>query len=169
MTMEFYDVLKKRRSIRAYKPDSIPEEALNRIAEAVRVAPTACNLQPYKLLLIRDAAQRAAVCKAYGAFLAQAPVIAVMLCNDSAAWHRPEGDSAAVIDASIAMEHFILAAAAEGLGSCWVCAFSRSKLDALLGIKPPYSSFAISPLGFANEEPRPFSRKQLSELVEIVG
>lgn len=168
--MEFYEVLNTRRSIRAYKPDPVPEESLQRIAEAVRAAPTACNRQSYKLLLIRDAEKRADVCKAYsGAFLAQAPVIAVMLCSESGAWRRLEGNSATEIDATIAMEHLILAAAAEGLGACWVCAFSRPKLDDLLGIQAPYTSFAISPLGFAAAAPGPFSRKKLSELVEIVG
>jgi len=168
--MDFYEVLNVRRSIRAYKPDPVPEESLRRIAEAVRSAPTACNRQSYKLLLIRDAAKRAEICKAYsGAFLAQAPVIAVMLCCESEAWRRLEGNSATEIDATIAMEHLVLAAAAEGLGACWICAFSRPKLDSILDIQAPYASFAVSPLGFAAAAPGPFSRKKLSDLVEIVG
>lgn len=168
--MDFYEVLNARRSIRAYKPDAVPEASLQRIAEAVRTAPTACNRQSYKLLLIRDAAKRAEVCKAYsGAFLAQAPVIAVMLCAESEAWRRLEGNSATEIDAAIAMEHLVLAAAAEGLGSCWICAFSRPKLDSILGIQAPYSSFAVSPLGFAASAPSPYLRKKLSDLVEFVG
>ena len=110
--MEFYEVLKTRRSIRGYKPDAVAENVLNRIAEAVNLAPTACNRQPFKLLLVRDPAMKKTICaNCKFEFLAQAPVIAVMMTNESAAWTRFEGNSAADIDASIAMEHFVLAAA----------------------------------------------------------
>ena len=167
--MEFYDVLKKRRSIRAYKPDAIPEDSITRIMEAVRQAPSACNRQPFQLLLVKDAALRAKISAVYSrGFLAQAPVIAVMLCNDDEAWHRLEGNSAADIDASIAMEHFVLAAAAEGLGTCWVCAFSRPELNKILDLDGSYTSFAISPLGYAAEEPRAFMRKPTEELIKII-
>ena len=107
--MEFYEVLKTRRSIRGYKPDAIPENVLNRIAEAVNLAPTACNKQPFKLLLVRDPEMKKSICAncKFG-FLAEAPVIAVMMTNESASWTRYEGNPAADIDASIAMEHFVI-------------------------------------------------------------
>ncbi|MBO4646692.1 MAG: nitroreductase family protein [Lentisphaeria bacterium] len=168
--MEFYQVLKTRRSVRAYKPDAVPENALNKIAEAVDLAPTACNLQPFKLLLVRDQQMRKTICShcRFG-FLAEAPVIAVMLTNESASWTRFEGNPAADIDASIAMEHFVLAAAAEGLGTCWICAFSRPEMNDALKISAPWSVFALSPLGYGNGGTRPFSRKDVAEVVEIKG
>lgn len=168
--MEFYEVLKTRRSIRAYKPDAVPENALRKIAEAVNLAPTACNRQPFKLLLVRDPEMRKTICaNCRFEFLAQAPVIAVMMTNESESWTRFEGNPAADIDASIAMEHLVLAAAAEGLGTCWICAFSRPQMNEALKIKTPWSVFALSPIGYANGEPRPFTRKPLSEVVEIKG
>ena len=168
--MEFYEVLKTRRSIRAYKPDAVPENALKKIAEAVNLAPTACNLQPFKLLLVRDPAMRKTICGhcRFG-FLAEAPVIAVMMTNESASWTRYEGNPAADIDASIAMEHLVLAAAAEGLGTCWICAFSRPEMNEALKIQAPWSAFALSPIGYAAGAPRPFTRKALGEVVEIKG
>ena len=168
--MEFYQVLKTRRSVRAYKPDAVPENALNKIAEAVDLAPTACNLQPFKLLLVRDQQMRKTICShcRFG-FLAEVPVIAVMLTNESASWTRFEGNPAADIDASIAMEHFVLAAAAEGLGTCWICAFSRPEMNDALKISAPWSVFALSPLGYGNGGTRPFSRKDVAEVVEIKG
>ena len=168
--MEFYEVLKTRRSIRGYKPDAIPENVLNRIAEAVNLAPTACNKQPFKLLLVRDPEMKKTICAncKFG-FLAEAPVIAVMMTNESASWTRYEGNPAADIDASIAMEHFVLAAAAEGLGTCWICAFSRPQMNDALKISAPWSVFALSPLGYGAAGPRPFARKPLGETVEIVG
>lgn len=168
--MEFYEVLNRRRSIRAYKPDAAPEEALKRIAEAVRLAPTACNRQPFKLLMVRDKAKRAVICEnsTFG-FLASAPVIAVMLTNEAESWKRLEGDPAADIDASIAMEHLVLAAAAEGLGSCWICAFDRARMNRALNLTSPWSAFALSPLGYGAREPAPFARKDLADIVEFVG
>ena len=168
--MEFYEVLKTRRSIRAYKPDAVSDQQLQKLAEAVNLAPTACNKQPFKLLLVRNPEIRKTICSnCRFEFLAQAPVIAVMLTNEPESWTRFEGNPAADIDASIAMEHLVLAAAAEGLGTCWICAFSRPQLNAALKITPPWSVFALSPIGLANGEPRPFTRKPVSEVVEIVG
>lgn len=168
--MEFYEVLKTRRSIRSYKPDAVPENALRNIAEAVNLAPTACNKQPFKLLLVRDPEMRKTICSnCRFEFLAEAPVIAVMMTNESASWTRYEGNPAADIDASIAMEHLVLAAAAEGLGTCWICAFSRPQMDEALKIQAPWSAFALSPIGYAAGAPRPFTRKALSEVVEIKG
>ena len=168
--MEFYEVLKTRRSIRGYKPDAVPENVLNRIAEAVNLAPTACNRQPFKLLLVRDPVMRKTICaNCKFEFLAQSPVIAVMMTDESSAWTRFEGNSAADIDASIAMEHFVLAAAAEGLGTCWICAFSRPQMNDALKVSAPWSVFALSPLGYGAEGPRPFARKPLGETVGIVG
>ena len=168
--MEFYEVLKTRRSVRAYKPDAVPEKALRNLAEAVNLAPTACNKQPFKLLLVRDPAMRKTICAncKFG-FLAEAPVIAVMMTNESESWIRFEGNPAADIDASIAMEHLVLAAAAEGLGSCWICAFDRPQMNGALKITSPWSVFALSPIGFAAGAPRPFTRKPLAEVVEIKG
>ena len=168
--MEFYEVLKTRRSIRSYKPDTVPETALKNIAEAVNLAPTACNRQPFKLLLVRDPEMRKTICaNTHFEFLKEAPVIAVMMTNESASWTRYEGNPAADIDASIAMEHLVLAAAAEGLGTCWICAFSRPEMNAALKISAPWSAFARSPIGYAAAGPRPFTRKNLAEVVEIKG
>ena len=168
--MEFYEVLKTRRSIRSYKADAVPESALKNIAEAVNLAPTACNKQPFKLLLVRDPEMRKTICSnTHFAFLSEAPVIAVMMTNEPASWTRYEGNPAADIDASIAMEHLVLAAAAEGLGTCWICAFSRPDMNAALKISAPWSAFALSPIGYAAAGPRPFTRKNLAEVVEIKG
>ena len=76
---------------------------------------------------------------------------------------------ALVLDTSIAMEHLVLAAAAEGLGTCWICAFSRPQMNEALNIRAPWSAFALSPIGYAAGAPRPFTRKALAEVVEIKG
>ncbi len=167
--MEFYDVLKNRRSIRSYKSDPVPEEALSKIAEAVNLAPTACNRQPFRLLLVRNAELRAEIASVYPQkWLKEAPVIALMLSDSSQAWKRLEGDTIADVDAAIAMEHFVLAAAAEGLGSCWICAFQRDAMDRVLKLSAPWRVFAMSPLGYAAEQGRVRVRKNADEVFKVV-
>ena len=168
--MDFYDAVKARRSVRAYKQDSIPEDSIARIAEAVSLAPSACNLQPFKIILVLDVEVRKRICKVYSRdWLAQAPAIAVAIGDSSSAWKRLEGASIVDVDVAIAMEHFVLAAAAEGLGSCWVCAFDRDAMDSALSLRQPWRSVAVSPVGFADEGGlRELQRKPIGEVFQIV-
>ena len=168
--MDFYDVIHARRSRRGYRPDAIPEEALKHIADAVKHAPSACNRQPCKVILVKNAALREKICQLYNRpWLKEAPVIAVVAGNESEAWIRPEGDSILPVDAAILMEHLVLAATAEGLGSCWICAFRRAELDRVLNLEgTPWKSIAMSPLGYSDAAPRANSSKTLDQLFEVV-
>lgn len=168
--MEFYEVLKKRRSIRSYKSDPVPAESLQKILEAIQNAPTACNKQPFKFFIVKEDAKRKELASIYREdWLKTAPVIVAAASNESLAWRRREGNSIADADTAIAMEHFVLAAAAEGLGTCWICAFERAKANAVLGLEgSSWNVFAISPLGYADASPIPFVRKKIEEIaVEI--
>lgn len=168
--MEFYDVLKKRRSIRLYKDTPVPEKALENILEAIRNAPTACNRQPFRFFIVKDPAKREKLASVYREeWLKTAPVIVAAASDESTAWRRREGDSIADADTAIAMEHFVLAAAAEGLGTCWICAFERAKANAALDLTgSSWNVFALSPLGYAAAEPVPFVRKKVEEIAEIL-
>ena len=167
--MEFYDVLRKRRSIRAYKEDPVPPEVLERIASAAHNAPSACNLQPYRFLVLTDAeliARLNAVTRQK--FIGRAPVVIAALGNEEAAWHR-NGHSLMEFDLGIAMEHIVLAAAAEGLGSCYIGAFDVDAANRLLRVPSGWSAVMLTPLGYPAEAPRPFVRgKSVSELWETV-
>ena len=165
--MDFYEVIQKRRSIRGFTSDPIPEAALGRMLEAVRLAPSTCNLQPVKFLLVRSPEQRELVCSCYtrGTWLRQAPLIVVALGNRDQAWKRVDGSSAHVIDATIAMEHLVLAATAEGLATCWICAFDQALLHQKLGLTPEWETVAMTPVGWPQGEPRPFARRERCELV----
>lgn len=122
--MEFYEVLSKRRSIRAYTDLPIPEDSLRRITRAVLQAPSACNRQPYRFLLVSGEAKNRILSVAPQAYLRDAPIIVVAVGEKSRAWQRPGDDHTLVeLDLGIAMEHLVLAAAAEGLGTCWIAAF----------------------------------------------
>ena len=167
--MEFYDVLRQRRSIRGYESTPIPQEKLDRLAEAVNLAPTACNLQPFLFQFLSAPDARQPVCECYRqTWLAEAPVIVLALGNRESAWKRVNGVSAHTIDVSIAMEHLVLAAAAEGLGTCWICAFDQEKLHRKLGLGSEWEAVALTPLGYPAVEPGSFTRKPVSEIVQFL-
>ncbi len=167
--MQFYEVLRRRRSIRSYRPDAVPEASLARIWEAVQLAPTACNRQPFQFLLLLSEEKKEAVYRCYGsAWLRQAPAIVVALGDREEAWKRLSGASVHPIDTAIAMEHLVLAAAAEGLGTCWICAFDQDKLHRELDLNPKWEAIALTPLGFPAETPSPRGSKSVGELVRVL-
>ena len=165
--MDFMDVVNQRYSCRGYAARPIEEAPLARIFEAVRRAPSACNRQPCKFLVVTGAELRASICAVYPkAWLAQAPVIVVALGHREQAWKRLDGTSAHVIDTVIAMEHLVLAATAEGLGTCWVCAFDQADLHRRLGLGPEWDVVALTPLGYPADPGRGTARKPIAEIIE---
>ncbi|MEO0021627.1 MAG: nitroreductase family protein [candidate division WOR-3 bacterium] len=166
--MEFYEVIRRRLSVRAYKPDPVPEEVLNRILDAGRLAPSAKNLQPWKFIIVRDEKVRQALVPACRnqSFIAQAPVVICACALLEQAWKGMGGYwSAAEIDVTIALEHIILAAASEGLGTCWIGAFIEDEVKKVLAIPEGVKPVALTPLGHPAQEPRPRPRKELKEIV----
>ena len=146
--MDFYDVIEARRSVRGYLDKNVPDEAIAKISRAVQLAPTACNRQPFQLFLFRDPAIRAKICeKVMFPWLKEAPIVAVLAGNASAAWERPDGGSIIDVDASIVMEHFVLAATAEGLGTCRIWCYNRAEVDAAAGMAAPWRAVAVAPRG----------------------
>ena len=164
--MEFRKLIHARRSIRGYRPDAVPEESLARILEAARLAPTAANRQPFQLIVVTEPSTRARFREAYDRdWFWTAPMIIVGCVEPAKAWQRPDGFNAAEVDLSIVMDHLILAATDEGLGTCWICHFDEGRVKEILGIPPEVRVIAMTPLGYPAAEPRPFQRKAPHELV----
>lgn len=168
--MDFYEVLKLRRSIRGFDPQrSIPEDSLQRIMQAVQCAPSACNRQPWRFEIVFNEELRRQIGSCYTKpWLLEAPAIVVGIADYSSCWTRLEGTPAAEIDMGIAMEHLVLAAAAEGLGTCWICAFEKARLNAVMQLEHPWSVEAITPLGYANTPPRELNYKPLDEIFKVI-
>lgn len=167
--MDFQDVLKARRSIRSYKPDAVPAEAIEKIRTAVELAPTACNFQPFKVFFVTDPVLKNKISGIYQAgWLASAPAIAVVAGNYEECWKRLEGDPIADVDCAIVMEHITLSAADCGLGTCWICAFPRAEMDSVLGLKSPWKSVAITPVGYADHQPKARPGKPAGEIFEVI-
>jgi nitroreductase len=153
--MDFYEVVRTRRSIRAYRDEPIPEEWLRRVLDAARIAPSGSNRQPTRFILVRDQATRKALvplCHDQD-FIADAPVV-VVACGRNIQYNRGGymGDMAMLVDVAIAVDHLTLAARAEGLGTCWIGSFDNDALKKLLGVPGDYEIVALTPLGFPQGE-----------------
>jgi nitroreductase len=166
--MDLYQALFKRRSVRSYKSEPIPQVVLDRVLESLRVAPSAANQQPCRFIIVKDPGMRFQLRKAYDReWMAEAPVIVAGCVDPAKAWKRVDGFNAAEIDLAIAFDHLTLAAANEGLGSCWICNFDEKKAKEVLGVPEGVRLIALMPLGYPVPEvaARPFSRKPLAEIL----
>jgi nitroreductase len=168
--MDLYDVIRTRRSVRKYRPDSIPQEVLNRLLDAARIAPSGSNRQPTRLIVVTDpeTKQKLVPMCHDQAFVATAPVIVCAVGRDIE-YNRGEwmGDCAMIVDVAIAVDHLTLAARAEGLGSCWIGSFSNTALKEFFGLPEDVNVVALTPLGYPEGDPfeEPEGRIPLDEFV----
>jgi nitroreductase len=166
--MRFIELAEKRRSIRGYKDDPVPENLLAEILQAGRLAPSAKNLQPLHFIVVREAAVLDALAKAYPApFFRQAPVVIATCVEPSAGWLRAQydGKNFAEVDAAIAVDHMTLAAADLGLGSCWIGAFDPVLVRSALNLPDKVYPLALLPIGYPSDAGRPKRRKEPAQLV----
>ena len=154
--MEFFDVIKTRRSVRSYKPDSIPDEVLKRVMNAARIAPSGGNRQPTRHIIVKDNAQKQALVPLCNGqeFIAQAPAI-IVACGKEIQTNRGGymGNLSMLVDTAIAVDHLTLAARAEGLGTCWIGSFKNTEIKAFLKIPEPFQVVALTPLGYPDGDP----------------
>lgn len=166
--MDFYDVVKTRRSIRKYKNEPVEHAAVERIIDAARLAPSWCNRQCHRYIVISDKQTRTAL----GELLdnpsaecyADAPYVLV-LCADPSDSGFSGGKDYYLVDCGISMEHVMLAATAEGLATCWVGSFREQPVRNLLGISRDINVVAITPLGYADEDPAQQERLSLRKIM----
>lgn len=157
--MEFMKVVRNRRSIRRYKRDPVPEDVLNQILEAARLAPSAGHRQPWHFVVIRDAETKRQL--GISSWAAQAPIV-IVGCADTETREEPK----CFVDVSIAFEHMVLAAANFGLGTCWLGYLGADEtIKKILGIPEHMKVVAVTPLGYPDEIPGPKTRKTLSEII----
>ena len=98
----------------------------------------------------------------------EAPELIIALGNGKTAWQR-DGESIHCVDVAIAFEHLVLAATAEGLGTCWICAFDRDNVSQALALSPEWEPVAITPIGYAADgTPVRSERKPLKEIVKEI-
>lgn len=164
--MEFSELIEQRYSVRAYKPDPVEEEKLERVLDAARLAPTAANRQPFQLLVIQTQGRKDELHEVYNKAWFVEPPLLICACGLlEKGWTRRDGKSYVDVDVAIVMDHLILAAANEGLGTCWVGAFNPDAARQVLDLPDEVEPIAFTPLGYAADKPGAKKRKSLDELV----
>jgi nitroreductase len=165
MMMDFYETVYSRSSIRSYKADPVPEELVNKILDAARWAPSWRNLQCWHFIVVRDTDIIKELQKTGTIY--QAPVY-IVAAGDPELSGKKRDQQYYMVDVAIALEHLILAAAAEGLGTCWIGGrFDEEKVKKVLNIPENIRVVAITPLGYPaeTEMTRKRERKPLEEIV----
>lgn len=164
--MEFSELIKKRYSVRAYKPDPVEDEKLQRVLEAARLAPTAANRQAIQFIVIHTAGREEELRRIYKAdWFVGAPLVICACGIPANNWVRRDGKNYNDVDVAIAMDHLILGATDAGLGTCWIGALDATATRELLNLPDGVEPIAFTPLGYPADQPRPKKRKELSELV----
>jgi len=164
--MEFFTLIDQRYSVRAFKPDEVEAEKLQRVLLAARLAPTAANRQPFQIIVIHTKDRQQELLRIYQrSWFVQAPLVLCICATPEKGWLRRDGKNYCDVDATIAMDHLILAAADMGLGTCWIAAFDPEAARAILGLPKEIEPVAFTPLGYAADEPKPKKRLALEQLV----
>ena len=149
--MNVLEAIRMRRSVRAYASKPIPPDVLDRLRQALRFAPSACNLQPWRFIFVFDPQirQRLAQAAQEQLFIADAPLIVVGCGLPQQAYQTMGGSGNSVaIDVAIALDHLTLAAVAEGLGTCWIGAFDESEITRILCVPRQAKVVALMPVGY---------------------
>ncbi len=172
--MDFYEVLYTRRSVRAYEQKPVPDDILYKVLDAARIAPSGANYQPWTFIVVKDERLRTKVAEAchHQKWIAEAPII-IVACGHpfNVNYNRGGfmGNLSMIQDVSIAFTHLILAARAEGLGTCWIGAYDNEAIKKILDIPETVDVVAVTPLGYPRGNPfkRTDRRKSLEEIVRI--
>lgn len=171
--MDFMELAKKRYSVRKFSERTIEQEKLDVIFSVGNIAPTAKNLQPQRIYVLQSEDALAKLdtlthCR-YGA-----KTVLLFAYNTDEDWKNPleEGVHSGVEDVSIVATHIMLAAAEQGLDTCWCNYFANSKLEELFDLPENEKSVLIMPIGYAADDAKPTplheQKKELSETVKYL-
>ena len=166
----FLSLVKQRYSCRNYLPQAVEQEKLDYVMECVRLAPSAVNLQPWHFRIITQKDELQKLCQCYKReWIQTASVIIMASIRHDQEWVRRDGKHHGDIDIAIAVEHLCLAAAEQGLGTCWVCNFDAEMCKQLFNISDDNEEPAVLiPIGYAAETTAP-SEKKRKPMDEILG
>ena len=156
--MDVYTAIATRKSVRAFQDREVPGELLLRLLEAARLAPSACNFQEWRFVVVRnpETRKRLAIAANRQMFIREAPV--VIVCYAETDGHVMAcGQQCYPIDVAIAIDHLTLCAAAEGLGTCWIGAFNEGKVKEILYIPKQIRVVELLPLGYPRD-PSPVTK-----------
>lgn len=160
------EAIKKRQSVRSYQDKEIPEDVLQQILEAGRLAPSAKNTQSWKFIVVKDKDIRkklVSACKNQE-FVGEASVV-IAGCGTNPDYVMSNGEHAYSIDLAIALDHMSLEAASLGLGTCWIGAFYQEQVKEILGVPEGVRVVNLLTLGYPKKLGPKTERKPLSEII----
>ena len=175
--MSLHDLIYKRQSVRKYLPKPVEKEKIQMLVEAAHLAPSACNSQPWKLIIIDEPGLKQKVAEAtfgsginFNRFTLEAPVIAVLVIEKARLITRIGGSiknqEYPQYDIGIAATHFCLQAAELGLGTCMIGWFDEKRIQQLLGIPKKRKIGLLITLGYAPEDYK--LRKKIRKPIEQI-
>lgn len=164
--MDVSEAIRKRRSIRKYQARKVENDKIERVLEAGRLAPSAKNLQEWRFIVVRDDGRRRRLAEAAKGqtFVGEAPVV-IAACATMTDYVMTCGQLTYPINLAIAVEHMVLQAVAEGLGTCWIGAFYEEEVKKVLNIPPEVRAVALLPLGYPDKSPVSSPRKKMEEII----
>ncbi|HOD18467.1 MAG TPA: nitroreductase family protein [Candidatus Cloacimonadota bacterium] len=151
--MDFRELVQTRHSVRDFLPEPIPENVLNEMLEAARLAPSAQNRQPWRFVVItnrekiKEMVLKTGLLGLSNYFIRSAPCV-VVACADTTKNRRINDQDYYLVDTAIAFQQMILMAWSHGIGSCWMAAFDEKKLKAWLELPESWRIVAMSPFGY---------------------
>jgi len=170
--MEVLEAILKRRSIRKFKKEKIPEETIEKLKDALIWAPSAGNLQARKFYFvfneqIKQKLKRAALNQD---FIEKAPLVIVGCCDlEKISWYGERGKNLYTIcDVAAAVENLMILATSEGLGTCWVGAFNEKEVAKILNLPQNERPIVIIPAGFPEEIPPSPEREPKENLIKEI-
>ena len=159
--MDIYELIALRKSVREFLDKPVPDEILERLLNAARLAPSAHNQQEWRFVVVTDPGLRSQLIEAANdqEFVGQAPVV-LACCAETDNRVMSCNQACYPIDVSIAIDHITLAAAHEGLGSCWIGAFNEQKVKDILNIPQHIRVVELLPIGYP-ADPAPVKKFRL--------
>ncbi len=172
----FLELANKRQSTRRYKNQQVERDKINRCLEAARIAPSACNSQPWSFIVVDKEPLRKQIASytyseviSFNKFALQAPVIIVVVLERSKViaeiGGRIKNKSYNLIDLGIAAEHFCLQATEEGLGTCMLGWFNEKKVKRALNIPDKKDIGLLISMGYPDDKARRKIRKDLEGII----
>ena len=163
--MDYFNTIENRFSCRCFKDERIPRDLLNKVLEAGILAPTACNYQPERIMVLEDK-DLIEKLKDGTRYTFNAKTLLIISHDKNISWHRGnDGVDHGAIDSAIVATHMTLALTALGLGSCFVCSMREALVREILGLPENYQVDIILPIGYPSEVKPHNSRKDLEEIV----
>ena len=167
--MNFLELAKERYSCRSFEEKEVDMEKIEKILEAARVAPTAVNYQPQRILILNDKEKlsRLSECTKMGW---NAPLIMIICYDKTVSWKSKfDGRDEGIIDASIATTQMMLEVQDLGLGSTWIGYFDSQKVREIYKIPQNYEIVALMPVGYPAKDSKPseahYKRNNIENMV----